>query len=305
MVGHVFGPGALAQDATPVTDDAWASLGLPELVLTATASAFDGAPTALPAGRYLVTLTNTTDVVSGVEFLQLPDDMNAEDFIGLFAPAATPETGAADASPAAEEDTGPPPWYYDVYQAGGPAANPGDTVRGIVELRPGHYVVWGDDPAAPQIPVGLTVSGDMATPEAGDEPEAAVTIREHHEGDGFAFTIEGSFTAGTTLVKVVNESEQPHFVLFLQSPVDLTDDQLPELLALAASNGTPTPDSGLPDPQTLSQAAFISTQSGGATQWMEVDLASGTYVMLCFIGDPTNGGVPHVFEGMAAIVRVP
>lgn len=301
-----FSRAAWAQDASPAAVSDLASLGLPTIDLTATDSAFEGAPSELPAGRYLVTLTNTTAVVSGAEFLQLPEGMSAEDFKGLFLPpSGSPEAEPAAASPesASEEDSGPPPWYYDVYQAGGPAANPGQTVRGIVELRPGDYVVWGDDPAAPQVPTALTVTGEMPTSAA--EPPAAVTIREHHEGDGFAFTVEGSFTAGVTLVKVFNESEQPHFVLFLQSPVDLTEEQLPELIELAATEGTPTADSGLPDPQSLPQAAFISTQSGGSTQWMEVELDSGTYVILCFIGDPTKGGVPHVFEGMAALVRVP
>jgi hypothetical protein len=189
--------------------------------------------------------------------------------------------------------------------AGGPAANPGETVQGIIELPPGEYVVWADDPSAPQVPTGLTVSGEMASPVAGTEPQAAVTIHEHHQGDGFAFTLDGAFAAGTTPVKVVNESDQPHFVWILRATDDLTQEQLDQLLALELTGGTPAPDSGLPDPDTFPQAAYISTQSGGTTQWMEVALESGTYVILCFIGDPTKGGLPHFLEGMASLVKVP
>ena len=55
------GASALAQDATPATESPFASLGLPELTVTATDAGFELSESEVPAGRYAVTFVNETD----------------------------------------------------------------------------------------------------------------------------------------------------------------------------------------------------------------------------------------------------
>src|SRR5919106_6184874 len=83
-------PLTAAQEATPAAgqDHLFAdTMGLPELVITATAEAFEGVPTETAAGRYVVTLTAAPGIEfgAGVEFLILPEDVTFDDFTALFA----------------------------------------------------------------------------------------------------------------------------------------------------------------------------------------------------------------------------
>lgn len=317
-LSFAFGRATYAQGATPTTAGSGSdlsSLGLPELKITVGSSGFEGVPSSVVAGRYLVTLINTSktggsdSAVAG--FLQLPDGVTVAD-LSQGPPRGSPPAemaspvAAAAASPAADTggQGGPPPWFYTTKLAGGPSATAGQTVRGIVDLTPGNWVVWGEDPASPNQPVALTVTGVAgATPTAGAAPSAAVTVHEVSTADGFAFQVEGSFQPGMQLVEIRNESDQPHFLLMLSSPIPLTMEQVQALLQLP-DGATPEPSSGLPDPSTFKTAVYAGTQSPGTTQWIEADLPAGSYVMLCFVGDPTKGGEPHAAEGMAKIITV-
>ena len=71
------------------------------------------------------------------------------------------------------------------------------------------------------------MTGDAATPIAAAEPEAAVTIIEQGAGGkGFTFQVDGAFKTGPQIVKIVNASDQPHFVIVGQYPEPITMDQL-------------------------------------------------------------------------------
>ena len=59
--------------------------------------------------------------------------------------AGTPETGGGRASKSRCE-------VYQMYFAGGVSAEMGTTAEAVIDLIPGRYVVWGDDPSAPQKP---------------------------------------------------------------------------------------------------------------------------------------------------------
>lgn len=308
-IGLALGRGTRAQDATATVDGIdIGSLGLPELKIAVGGAGYEGVPSSLAAGRYLVTVTNNTtgstdSTVAG--FIQLPDGVTAAD-LSMGPPAGSPaaETASPAASPAAGDGGGAPPWFYTTNMAGGPSAQPGETGRGIVDLVPGNWAVWGEDPTAKAKPVALTVTGDAsATPTTGTAITAAVTVEEVKTGDGFAFQVDGSFQAGKQLVEIRNHSDQPHFMLLIGSPIPLTMDQVQLLLQLP-DGATPEPSTGLPDPSTFKTAVYAGTQSAGSTQWIETDLKDGTYVLLCFIGDPTKHGLPHAAEGMATIITV-
>ena len=304
--------GVAAQDATPMTETAVRdalfadTMGLPEIRITETDTAFEGVPAELPAGRYLVTIVNNTSQGDAIaEFNGLPGDFTYEDFlasVGLPAPGATPDP----ASPPAFSEV-PPDEFYEAYLPGGPAAQfPGQTAQGIVDLQPGEYAVADLNPDNPQgqvIAAPLTVTGGEASPEAMAEPAADVTIREVKAGDGYAFELEGTLAPGPQAVKVVNDSDQPHFFILIKSPGPITRDQALALLTLDPSTGA-TPPPGAPNPEEFVEVSGTGTQSAGTTQWIATNLEPGYYVIVCFVQDPTKDYIPHAFEGMVDVYTV-
>jgi len=143
------------------SENLFADLGLPEIAVTITATAFEGVPTELAAGRYLLAVTNATEEEDlGAAFIQPPDGMTGAEFADMVAgmaaeseEAATPgaDAAAAEASPAAEgEDSGIPPWYCEVSLAGGIYAGPGETSYIVIDLAAGEWALWAEDPSTPR-----------------------------------------------------------------------------------------------------------------------------------------------------------
>jgi hypothetical protein len=281
-----------AQEATPaagkdrlLTD----TMGLPELMITATAEGYEGVPAETAAGRYVVTLTSAmgADASAGVEFMMLPEDVSFDDFQTMMT----------------ESMEGPPEWYYQTHLAGGLATDPESTSQGIFELRPGTYVVWaGGDPEAAQSPVALTVTGEAATPEAAAEPEAGATLTMFEYG----FELEGPLAPGPQLLAVTNVGAQPHFAVLVQPDVPVTREQVGMVLE-AEMAGTPTADAaaaaGVSNPDEWRFAEYAGTISMGVTEWIAVDLAPGTYVLVCFVPE-IGTGVPHAYQGMYDVITV-
>jgi hypothetical protein len=298
-------PAVRAQEASPAAGGgAFANLGLPVLNVTATDTGYEGLPTETPAGRYLVNFTNSAQQPSLIDFLMMPEGVDVTAIIQPPAAAAlaTPELPEAAGSPAAgSEAGGPPDWYYTTSIAGGAGAFPGQTVQMVLDLPPGNFIAWAEDPTAPITPASFRVTGEMATPAVTEAPQAAVTVQEIVTESGFGFQIEGDFATGAQVVAVANLSDQPHFVEIDRTPSPLTVDQVMQLVNLPMG-GTPPP--GLPNPADIEIAAFIGTQSQGTTQWRSLDLDPGDYVLLCWVPDPTRGGIPHAMEGMVAVFSV-
>jgi hypothetical protein len=292
MLSSVAASPTAAQEATPAAgkDRLLADpMGLPELAITATADAYEGLPAETPAGRYVVALTSAmgADASAGVEFLMLPEDVSFDGFLAALT----------------ESMEGPPEWYYQTYLAGGLVADPESTSQGIFELRPGAYAVWsGGDPEAAQSPVELVVSGEAATPEAATEPSADATLTMFEYG----FDLEGALAAGPQLLKVTNVGAQPHFAVLVQPDVPVTKEQVGMVLE-AEMAGTPTADAaaaaGVSNPEAWRFAEYAGTISMGATEWIAVDLAPGTYVLVCFVPE-IGTGVPHAYQGMYDVITV-
>lgn len=289
---------AAAQEATPAAADGLASLGLPELHVSATNEAITIDETEVPAGRYLVRFTNASDSPeASAGFVRLVEGASLEDL------SWADELAAGTPLP---DEMGPEPegldWLYGTYITGGGSVYSPEVV---VDLPAGDYGVWADDPVSPLAAAPLTVTGDP-DPAAisGPEPQAAVTIAEEGKGgEGFHFTLQGTPRAGPQVVKVVNASDQPHFIIAVQYPEPITAEQVMATLMFDPSTGaTPTPD--MLDFERFTNAAWISAQSPGTTQWATMDLQAGQATLLCFVADPEAGNVPHAFEGMTLLVDV-
>src|SRR5918997_1657231 len=160
-----------AQEATPTSAMFADPMGLPELRVRATDTAYEGLPAETPSGRYLLTLEVETAEGAGLNFLQLPEGMTFDDFMALLAgpPAASPEamegTPGAEAGPPEGEGAGIPEWYFQAEMAGGTGAFAGPA-QAIIDLTPGEWIAWAGYPDAPQAPVGLSVTGEAGGPPA-------------------------------------------------------------------------------------------------------------------------------------------
>ena len=285
----------LAQEATPTSATFADTLGLPELEVTDNGDGLEGLPDETEAGRYLVTFTNNNEEnpENNITFVQLTEGLTVEDFDEGFAPA-TPVEGEEAPIPALEA-------LYEAYIAGGPYTNgTGQTGQAIVDLMPGDYAVWNEDFENP-VAAPLTVTGEMPTDLP--QPEADLTLREVNTEQGFDFEVSGEATAGAATIEVVNDADQPHHVVFIKSPVELSDDQVMQLLMLDPASGA-TPPPGLPGLEEFTFPLFVPVQSPDSTQWHAVNLEPGFYVAVCFVEDPTKENIPHAFEGMIETFEV-
>jgi hypothetical protein len=294
-----------AQEATPGASSAFANLGLPTLDITVTTDSFEGMPSEIPAGRYLVTATYADDLPEGngaIDFIQPPAGHTTDELLGIiggFAQAeASPSAMTMSGTPAAggEEMGGaPPPVIYESTFAGGTGGASGMSSQAVVDLSPGDWILWGDDPAAPQQPVTFSVTGDMPADLPAPDADITVTLVD------FGITFDGNLTAGDHIIQVTNEGAEPHFVLVFKAPDGLTNDQFGQLVTMQEGA---TPPADMPYSESDFQPwLYVSTESIGVTQWAEARLDAGTYAAACFF--PTAGtGVPHANHGMHTVFTV-
>ncbi len=305
--------GAAAQDS------ALASAGFPELSVTLTDTGPEGLPAETTAGWNLVTFTNSVtatgdpfDDAWSLDFILLPEGMTTDDVVAAFGAAfGGPPEG--EASPVAMEDMematpagmematpagapeDPLAFLYETYLAGGPGALQGETTTAAIYLQPGDYAVFSGIGGA----VTLTVTGeaDAASPVASGVT-ADATITETGTSGSFDF-MAASLPTGPAVIEIVNESDQPHFIFAVHSDVPFTED---EVIALLEEDESATPEAGAAAEPPVAPGFITGTQSPSTTQYVAADLEPGYYILLCFVGDPMMGGVPHSFAGMIEVV---
>jgi hypothetical protein len=298
--------GVAAQEATPTSAMFADTIGLPELRVQITDTAYEGLPAETAAGRYLLTLEVETAEGGGLNFLRLPEGMTFDDFMALLAgpSAASPEAmmgtpGAEAGPPEGEGEDRPPEWYFQAEMAGGTGAFAGPA-QAIIDLTPGEWIAWAGFPDAPQAPVGLTVTGEVgATPAAGAEPAADVTVTMFE----YDFAVEGTLTPGSHVFAVTNVGAQPHEMFMLRSPGPVTEEQIAQFLDMDMTGATPAADADLPNPEEFIPAAAMTPLSMGKTGWIPVNLGAGTYIILCFVPD-IESGMPHAYHGMYQVITV-
>lgn len=311
VVGAI--PAAARQEASP--ESGLADLGLPTLDVTVTASGYEGIPDTLEAGRYLVTVTaaeDTGEFGGGVAFIR-PSGMTADEFLGLLSgPPDETGVGAVPSTPIDEANAtpaeggegmgGPPPAVYESTYAGGTyAAGPGKSAEIVLDLGPGEWIAWADDPEAAQEPVVFEVTGEMPADLA--EPESSATITM---GEYVIAVTEGELAAGPQVIKVENLGAQPHFVVAAIGPDGMTKEQVGVVLeeeAAAQMTGTPPAYSDLNPDEDFGEGFYTGSQSGGTAVWVPVNLEAGTYLMACFFPDVADG-MPHTEKGMYTVVEV-
>lgn len=279
------------------------ALGYPTLNLTVSESGYQGMPSSTAAGRYLVRLTgNGINEPAAAGFMSpVTAGKTVQEVISFLAsaggppPGASPSAGGGGTPPAGQggqqESLVLPDWVYRMTMAGGPYIAPGQTAEAVIDLIPGDWILWGDDPSAPQKPVTFTVTGEF--PKDIEEPTADIEAMLVD----FAITLKGTLTKGPHIVKITDNGAEPHFLILEELPAGTTRDQL---MAMVSSTSNATPPPGVSSTPVFESAA----QSLGTTYWQTVDFPQdGTYGAACFF--PTAGtGVPHAMNGMIDVFQV-
>lgn len=303
---------ALSSQAVSAQETGLGEAGLPELDVTATATGFEGIPDETAAGRYLINVTAAEDTGfgGGIAFVQ-PVGTSAEEF--LAAAGGAPEIAGEDpggtpvltteASPAAGPPEGagaPPAFFFDFAMAGGVFIPAGASSHVVLDLTPGEWVAWGDNPSSPQQPVIFDVTGEMPADLA--EPASGATITMGEADEYLIAVTEGELTAGQQVVRVDNAGVQPHVIFVTKGPDGLTEDQV-EAVLHAEMTGTPPADEDLDPDEDFVDVLGTGTQSTDTSIWVTMDLEAGTYLLICFFPDAADGA-PHAFYGMYTVVEV-
>jgi uncharacterized cupredoxin-like copper-binding protein len=184
--------------------------------------------------------------------------------------------------------SGPPPGPPPATTAGGAnSIGPGQRQEVYLTLQPGTYEVVCFDSGADNVPhiakgmyKSFTVTGTAAaaTPPAAD---GTVTLKD------YAFGLPDVITQAKPLtLQVVNNGPSEHeMALFKLLPGKTVQDAV----AFVQSENPTGPPPG-------DAAGGLAAIEPGASGWVVLNLAPGTYFVACFV--PDNSGKPHVADGM-------
>ena len=257
-------------------------------------------PAETAAGRYLLTVEAKTTEGPGIgAFFGPPAGMTAGDFLGAI---AGPPPGADGGTPPADAEGGDqsggemqlPLFVYQAKFAGGAQANPGETAQAVIDLTPGEWIAWTDNPAAPQQPVAFKVTGEFPAEVKDPVSDLSATLLD------FQIIFDGELKGGKHTLAVPHHGAQPHFLELMMGPDTMTKEQV--LSALMTPPGA-TPEAGGLGEKDLQPVLYTPLQSIGTVTYHEVELEAGTYMAACFF--PTAGtGAPHAMEGMVDVFKV-
>jgi len=148
------------------------------------------------------------------------------------------------------------------------------------------------------LPKPLTVTGEMPVLEdpAADVDATMVDL---------AFEMPDTVPSGPTIWKVTNTGAIPHFMVIERYPEPITAEQVQVTLDMAfgmPSTPAATPVAAL-NPDLLEAVGGTLVLSTGMTNWVELDLDPGQYVVFCFISGPGELP-PHAVAGMYKVITV-
>ncbi|MCE7986699.1 MAG: hypothetical protein DYG89_36460 [Caldilinea sp. CFX5] len=159
----------------------------------------------------------------------------------------------------------------------------GQVGRSIFHLEVGNYFIqWASEDAQPPAPAAFSVQGNANDVSA---PKAAVQLNLVD----FSFTLPDTVPGGKQLWQITNQGNVTHHALILKLNDGASDDDLTTWLMQMEPTGPP--------PAQL--VVHGAPHDPGVTSWPEIDLAPGTYYVVCFLPDfSKNPPLPHVAHGM-------
>ncbi|MGH7669818.1 MAG: hypothetical protein ACRENQ_10035 [Gemmatimonadaceae bacterium] len=179
----------------------------------------------------------------------------------------------------------PAPWITSLGGVGTVA--PGDSAAKTIDLTPGHYAMWCDIETKDGIPHfkkrmfrAFTVVGPP-NGAAMPHPDVTVDLTE------YAFTMPASLSTGRHVVDVKNVGTQNHMALLWRLNVAVSADSVVRWI------DDPAPRTDHP----VMMMGGVSDLSPGQRVQMVVDLAPGTYILIC-LDDDVHDHRPHFRHGM-------
>ena len=237
--------------------------------------AFELSATTVAPGRLPVRLRNDGVEPHQLMVARLHDGVTLEEYLAAFEDDS--ETAAAAL----------------VDEAGGVnAVDPGATRTGYADLEPGSYVVlcFLPTPDGPShLHAGMVAELTVVDAPVLEDPEAVdeITMVDF----GFALPVGGVAEPGT--YRVVNEGPSDHELVLMR--VD-EGKALGDVAAYLQGGFRGEPP-----------LAFVGGAGGvepGADTYVDLDLAPGDYVAMCFLPDPATGK-RHAELGMVSTFTVP
>ena len=245
------------------------------VVVTATDFAFQ-APDTIPAGLAMFHLVNKGPSLHHLDLVQMDSGKTLADLLPAL------------------KNPGPPPGW--VHFVGGPNAVPPtgvDTSVAYATLAAGNYALLcfvPDSAGRPHFALGmaraLVVAASNTTPMM--EPHADVVI---HARD-YAFAVTGNLTAGSHVIRFVNDGPQPHEVLFVALA--------PRKKAMDMVRWVEAGMKGMPPGKPVGGTSGLDPQ-GHIT--IAATFAKGNYALICFLPDAKDGK-DHALHGMVKDLTV-
>jgi len=293
-----FAGPAAAQDATPQATpepSGLAALGLQEIQVAASADTYALSYTPpLVEGWALVSLVNESDAPAVVNFAQLPEDASVGDLSSTLFSVFQGEGGEL------------PEWWANTTFSGGAWAGAGETVQTAVYITPGQWAAFSTNPLSVQPVQTLLVASaeDLvniygveaeATPVAG---AAATPVVEGLASDATVAITDGAFTipeapvAGPQVWEVTNDSAQVSEIVLVSVDYDIPQEEAVLWVGTFAAGdlGNAVIENG------------SGTLSPGASAYVSVDLAPGTYVL--FSAQPDTAGGLQSDAGLVTVFVV-
>jgi uncharacterized cupredoxin-like copper-binding protein len=232
-------------------------------------------PATVPAGLVRLELVNQGRELHHVQLMRLAPDKTVAEFQAAIAAGGERF----------------PDWAVPM---GGPnGVEPGDRFTTVQVLPPGEYVVLCIIPSpdgVPHLAKGMMASFRTAAVEGAVRTVPARADVTYRLRD-YSFGGTGRITPGRRTLRVVNDAGQWHeLVLARLEPGKTAHD----LLTWAQSFQGPPPGRFL---------GGVSGLAHGQEAVMEFDFTPGSYVLLCFMPDATDG-LPHVAHGMVQELQI-
>lgn len=247
-------------------------------------------------GWTLITLVNETASPAVVNFTPLPEGLAAGEISSAVFGSFQGAGGEL------------PEWWSTAGFAGGAWASPGETVETAIYLTPGRWVAFSTNPMSPQPIQTFQVATEQelidvyglepeATPVA--SPEATPVGEAGLPSDGTVTIEDGSFTgteavaSGAQVWEVTNNSSQVAELVVAYVDYDIPPDEAVLWVGTFAEG--------------LIGNAVVQNGSGalapGASAYVALDLAPGTYVL--FSSHPDTAGGLQSANGLTQVIQVP
>lgn len=235
-------------------------------------------PATVKAGLVTMTLKNADTIPRSAGIVRLVGDHTVDEFRAVVA----------------KEEAPIPDWIQD--GGGISTVQPGETATVTQVLAPGTYAIADDESEEGENGKSLaelgakgefTVTGEAVDAELPAQPATITATDDGAKQYGFEFT---GLKAGANQVRFENTGKQLHHAIIV--PI-LEGKTLADAEAVFTSDGPPKG----PPPVDFDKIVGTQVIDGGIAQNVELDLAAGSYAVVCFIQD-RKGGKPHVAKGM-------